>query len=308
MDNNNDNNNNHDDDSRHSGDDALVVVSSKVRTAPRYILIGLAVVFMVLIIVVAAELLEKHQDNKNAGAGANTTIYVSHHAVIFGSKSIVPGCDLGKDLTMGIHISCAAPEARLLLHRIGPNVTCYINGDTTSGISSDGSEDQLCNLPHSEVSYVSFDCETPYPVKDAGLTASVEVFDEPFASCDDGDGTIDGQQATTTNSTTNSFVAFLHLQRICSVDDTMLWTMSPCDNDDATDVVATPNTSLSNYTYTPLFGECAKLMLDRQSEPLLAVADKSHCPSKDDTEAQKVAVLEPILIANVSTIRESFLE
>jgi hypothetical protein len=296
-----------------------------VPTAPRYILMGFAVIFMVLIIVVAAELIEIHQDNKNAGAGANATKYVpvtkyvSHHAVIFGSKSI--GCVLGEgsndgdddddDLTMGINISCAAPEAKLYLHRIGPNVTCYITGDTTSGISSDGSEDQFCNLPLSHVSYVSFDCETLDPVKDVDPTASVEVFKEPFpatavASCVDGDGTaVDRPQTTTTYSV----VAFLHLQRICSVDDdTMLWTMSPCDNDNAADVVATPNTtSISNYTYTPLFGECAKLMLDGQSAQLLAVEDKSHCPSKDDTEAQNATVLEPILIANVSTISEMFL-
>jgi hypothetical protein len=295
-----------------------------VPTAPRYIRMGLAVVFMVLIIVVAAELIEIHQDNKNAGAGANATKYapvtkyVSHHAVIFGSKSI--GCVLGEgndsdddddDLTMGINISCAAPEAKLYLHKIGPNVTCYITGDTTSGISSDGSEDQFCNLPLSHVSYVSFDCETPDPVMDVDPTASVEVFKEPFpatavANCVDGDGTVNPPQAI---STTYSVVAFLHLQRICSVEDTMLWTMSPCDNDNAADVVATPNTtSISDYTYTPLFGECAKLMLDGQSAHLLAVEGKSHCPSKDDTEAQNATVLEPILIANVSTIRESFLE
>jgi hypothetical protein len=84
------------------------VKQSEIPTRPRYILMGLAVLlFIVLIIVVAVELIEK-QDNINAQ-------YVSHHAVIFGSKSIVvDGCVVGDAddddvLTMGINLN--APRA-----------------------------------------------------------------------------------------------------------------------------------------------------------------------------------------------------
>jgi hypothetical protein len=281
----------------------LPSIKELVSTTRRYIVIALAILCIVMVITVGSAVgflvdFEKDEQNTLEKEEIQKTFY-SHHAIIFGSnitaeESRDNGCFRNElSSTLEIRITCAAPSAQVQVyfrHQQGEHGVVTCSGDIWY---------QQCTIPYSRISYMSFDCETPEPVRPEQLTAAVQMYKVVHPNNDKNASSIcDATQGETS-------WAFLRFLRICSPGTDNIITVDDCQGDwtNITKVCAKRLGDLENVVVG--IDECGEFC----PGPSHVLVDHSQCSTGDKPDMNKLDVdsLAPILEEHVTDMVNMFL-